>query len=303
MDLARQAMRVAVVIVNYNSGRHLTNCLASLGRSNGSVLRDNVYVYDNGSTDNSMSLAQQAFPHVHVIKGHHNVGFAQAANRVIRKIQSRYILLVNPDVVVLPGTIERMTGFMDEHPRCGIVGGEIVSPVGYAQHTCRRFPDYRNVLFGRRSLIRRFLPKNAGSRTYLYLDIDTSQPRQVDFVEGSLMLVRCKALEDSGLFDEGYFLYVEDADLCYRMKLRGWQVWWLPKTYAIHFRGETFREDNIHPAMYHSRGFYRFFTRHYRPGRMQIWAIRIMLTLRLTYVVVFESIKGVFHDISFFPRQ
>jgi N-acetylglucosaminyl-diphospho-decaprenol L-rhamnosyltransferase len=296
-------MHVAVVVVNYNSGRHLKNCLASLGRCNGSTRDFSVYIYDNGSTDNSVNTAQHAFPQMHFIRGHTNVGFAQAANRVIRKIQSRYIVLVNPDVVVLPGTIENMAGFMDNHPECGILGGEIISPVGYSQHTCRRFPDYRNVLFGRRSVMRRLLPNNTGSRTYLYLDLDTSRPQQVDFVEGSLMLVRRKALEDTGLFDERYFLYVEDADLCYRMKQRGWQTWWLPQTYAIHFRGETFRQDNVHPAMHHSRGFYRFFTRHYRPGRLVTLAIRALLALRLMYIVVFESIKGVFHDISFSPRQ
>jgi hypothetical protein len=296
-------MHIAVVVVNYNSGRHLKNCLGSLARYNGSADRYDVHVYDNGSTDKSLIAARQEFPHIHFIEGQTNAGFAQAANRVIRKIRTTYILLVNPDVVVLPGTIERMTGFMDDHPRCGVAGGEIMSPQGYAQHTCRRFPDYRNVLFGRRSFLRRLLPNNPGSRRYLYLDLDTSQPRQVDFVEGSLMLLRRKALEATGLFDEGYFLYVEDADLCYRMQQRGWQTWWLPRAYAIHFRGETFRQDNIHPAMHHSRGFYRFFTRHNRPGRMLRWALRLVLTMRLTYVVIFESIKGVFHDISFSPRQ
>ncbi len=296
-------MHIAVVVVNYNSGRHLKNCLGSLARYNGSADRYDVYVYDNGSTDKSLITARQAFPHMHFIEGQTNAGFARAANRVIRGIRTRYILLVNPDVVVLPGTIERMMEFMEDHPRCGIAGGEIISPRGYAQYTCRRFPDYRNVLFGRRSLMRRLLPGNPGSRRYLYLDLDTSQPQHVDFVEGSLMLMRRKALEDTGLFDEGYFLYVEDADLCCRMQQRGWQTWWLPRTYAIHFRGETFRQDNIHPAMHHSRGLYRFFTRYHRPGRLLRWAIRIVLSMRLMYVVVFESIKGVFHDISFSPRR
>jgi len=151
--------------------------------------------------------------------------------------------------------------------------------------------------------MRRLLPDNPRSREYLYLDVDTSRPQQVDFVEGSVMLVRRTALDEIGLFDDGYFLYVEDADVCYRMKQRGWQTWWLPRTYAIHFRGETFRQDNVHPAMHHSRGFYRFFTRHYRPGRMQTLAMRLLLNIRLMYNVVFESIKGVFHDISFSPRQ
>jgi len=301
--LVRQEMHIAVVVVNYNAGTHLKTCLESLCRCNGREHRCDIYVYDNGSSDNSVSAAQHAFPHMHFIKGHTNVGFAEAANRVIRNIQSRYILFVNPDVVVLPGTIDCMIHFMDRRPRCGIVGGDIISPSGYRQHTCRRFPDFQNVLFGRRSLMRRLLPDNRRSREYLYLGIDTSRPQQVDFVEGSLMLVRRKALDEIGLFDEAYFLYVEDADLGYRMKQHGWRTWWLPRTYAIHFRGETFRQDNVHPAMHHSRGFYRFFTRHYRPGRMQTLAMRVLLNVRLMYNVVFESIKGVFHDISFSPRQ
>ena len=192
---------------------------------------------------------------------------------------------------------------MAENPNCGILGGEILNPEGFHQPTCRRFPNYFNVPFGRRSLVRRIFPGNYFSSKYLYLDFDYTKPQKVDFVEGSLMMIRRRALEQVGLFDEGFFLYLEDADICYRMKNSGWDTWWLPKTYAIHYRGENFRKDNIHPAMHHSKGFYRFFLKHYQPCVAIRLLLKLLLTLRLTYVISAESIKEVFYDTNFSPRN
>lgn len=295
-------MQLDIVIVNYNSGHHLLNCLKSLSMNNGVKNGGMITVYDNGSSDSSLQRARDTFPELRYIGNHANLGFAAAVNRVAQDLESKYILLLNPDVVVFPNTVDSMFEFMEQKPRCGILGGEILSPSGFRQHTCRRFPHYFNVPFGRRSLARRIFSNNVLSNKYLYLDLDYRQPQKVDFVEGSLMMIRRKAAEEVNFFDEGFFLYLEDADLCYRLNARGWETWWLPESYAIHYRGENFRTDNIHPAMHHSRGFYRFFNKHYKPTRAMKWLLKVFLSFRLVYVISTEYIKKVFHDTNFSPR-
>jgi len=298
----REKMHLDIVIVNYNSGFHLLNCLKSLSVNNGTMNGRLVTVYDNGSSDGSLQLARDSFPKLRYIGNHKNLGFAAAVNRAAQTLQNEYFLLLNPDIVVFPNAVDSMLEFMRQHPRCGILGGEILSPSGFRQHTCRRFPHYFNVPFGRRSLARRIFSNNEFSNKYLYLDLDYRCPQKVDFVEGSLMMIRRKAAEEVDFFDEDFFLYLEDADLCYRLKEKGWETWWLPESYAIHYRGENFRTDNIHPAMYHSRGFYRFFKKHYHPSTPLRWLLKTFLYFRLVYVISTEFVKKVFHDTNFSPR-
>lgn len=283
-------MALDIIVVNYNSGEYLNSCLASLDQQENS--RDcRVTVFDNGSTDDSVARARRKYPTAVFENSPVNLGFARAVNRVLKRTGAPYALLVNPDVVVLPGTIARLRDFMDKNPACGILGGEILSAQGLTQPTCRRFPTYYNVIFGRRSILRRLLPGNPGTRNYLYLDQDRSRPQKVDFLEGSLMMIRRRALADTGLLDEDFFLYMEDADLCLRMVRRGWETWWLPKAYAIHFRGENFRADNIRPMRHHSQGIYKFFLKHRQPGVLSRALLKFSLLLRLVYILGTEFAK------------
>lgn len=292
-----------IIIINHNSGGFLSTCLTSVSTYNGHLPGQTITVYDNGSRDDSISRARLKFPDVRFIDNKTNYGFARAANEVIKNTANDFILLLNPDVVIFPRTINSMLDFMKIHERCAILGAEILNPTGFRQPTCRRFPNYYNVLFGRRSLFRRLFPNNRFSRKYLYLDLTDERPHKVDFVEGSVMMIRRRALEDVGLFDDRYFLYLEDADLCYRMRRSQWETWWLPRSYAIHYRGETFRQDNVHPAMHHSRGFYIFFNKHYRPSKGVRIILELLLSMRLAYVIATESIKKLLHDIRFSPLR
>ncbi len=287
---------LSIAIINYNSGKYLRECLKTL--TDGKIIKDNkVYIYDNGSRDSSILLAQKEFPRYNYIRGKTNIGFARAVNRILKNIKTRYVLLLNPDILLLPHTIDKMFKFMEKTPKCAVLGCEIITPEGYEQPSCRRFPNYFNILFGRPSILRRIFPKNPFSKKYLYLDLDHNTPQQVDIVEGSVMMIRTEPLKHIGLFDEKFFLYLEDADLCYRMKKNGWQTWWLPQAYAIHYRGENIRRDNIHPAIYHARGFYRFFLKHKSPRKIVQGILYLLLTIYSVCVIVYESIKGVFFDI------
>lgn len=279
-----------IIIVNYNSGDYLYTCLESLAPGkNFNGYR--VTVFDNGSTDGSLDRPARIFPGADYVTSPVNLGFARAVNRILETTGGDYLLLLNPDVVVLPGTIEKMLDFMKKNPACGVLGGEILNADGLTQPTCRRFPAGVNVIFGRRSFFRRLAPNNPGSRNYLYLDLDRTKPQKVDFLEGSLMMLRRRALISTGPLDEDFFLYLEDADLCFRMAQRGWETWWLPRAYAIHFRGENFRTDNIRPMLHHSRGIYKFFIKHNRLNRFQRSVLKILLNARLGYILGTEFAK------------
>jgi N-acetylglucosaminyl-diphospho-decaprenol L-rhamnosyltransferase len=279
-----------IIVVNYNSGDYILSCLGSLDQQD-DANDYRVTVFDNASVDASLTRARRIYPDADFESSPVNLGFARAVNSVLKRTDAPYVLLVNPDVIVLPGTIARMRAFMEKNGSCGILGGEILNANGITQPTCRRFPTYYNVVFGRRSIFRRLIPGNPGSRRYLYLDQDRSKPQKVDFLEGSLMMIRRRALVETGFLDEGFFLYMEDADLCLRMALRGWETWWLPRAYAIHFRGENIRSDNIHPMRHHSQGIYKFFLKHRRPGALPRAFLKLSLSLRLGYILGTEFAK------------
>lgn len=286
-------MALDIIVVNYNSGPHLADCLESLSRQ-GNRSAASVTVVDNGSQDGSLERARRRYPDHRYLLNPVNRGFAAGVNQALAFARAEHILLVNPDVIVLPGALRRMQDFMDRTPRCGVLGGEILDAAGRYQPTARRFPDYFNVVFGRRSLLRRLLPRNPGSRRYLYLDLDRSRPQPVDFLEGSLWMIRRRALEDTGPFDEDFFLYLEDADFCRRMAGQGWETWWLPKAYAIHFRGESYRRDNIRPMRQHSRSIYRYFLKHRHPSAPVRLALNALLWLRYAYILGTEFAKREF---------
>ncbi len=283
-------MALDIIVVNYNSGPYLKSCLESIYQQGKSDF-DRIIVVDNGSRDHSAEQALHACPEITLISNRINRGFAAAVNQALGQSRAEQILLINPDVIVLPGTIGRLQDFMSRHPRCGIVGGEILDRDGRYQPTARRFPGYFNVLFGRRSWLSRLMPGNPGSRRYLYLDLDRRQPQQVDFLEGSLLLIRRRALEQTGPLDENFFLYLEDADLCRRMKELGWETCWLPRAYAIHIRGENIRLDNIHPMRHHSRSLFRYFIKHRQPIAPIRAGLYFFLWLRYAYILGSEFAK------------
>jgi GT2 family glycosyltransferase len=286
-------MALDIIIVNYNSGGYLSACLESLDKTTFEQLKK-IFVFDNGSGDSSVAQARERLtgPAVEYIMSKTNIGFAAAVNKVIARTHGDLILLVNQDMIVLPGAVDGLVRFMEQHPRCAVAGGEILKPDGSRQLTCRRFPGYFNVLFGRRSVFSRFLPANPFSRRYMYSDIDYTRPQKVDFLEGSLLLIRRKALDDCGVLDDRFFMYLEDADLSYRLHLGGWETWWVDRAYAIHFRGENTRKENIHPMIHHSRSFYTFFNKHYQPGFLLRLVMKLALCVRLGYVISTESAKA-----------
>jgi GT2 family glycosyltransferase len=242
---------LGIVIVNYNVRELLRECLASVYDSQARVAFE-VCVVDNGSTDGSADMVADLFPQAKLIRtenrgyavgnnlGLQAFGFRQSEEAV--SSQPRYALLLNPDTVLPPRALADMLVFMEAHPRAGAAGPRLVREDGSLDKACRRSFPTPEVAFYRFSGLGRLFPQSPRfgryNLTYLPPDVTT----KVDSVVGAFMLIRGEALNQVGLLDERFFMYAEDLDFCYRIKERGWQVWYNADVTVLHYKGESSRQ-------------------------------------------------------------
>lgn len=221
-------VKLSIVIVNYNAGDYLNNCLTSLEKVRGEISFD-VWIVDNASKDDSLETAEKNFPNVKYIKNDDNLGFGKANNIALRQIKTEYILLLNPDSEVLPGTLKYMVKYMDENPKVSVATCRVEKEDGsldWASH--RGFPTpWASFLYY-------FLKDDT---LYHLTNRDFKNDHEVDAVAGAFFITRKDVLEKVGLFDEDYFLYAEDLDLCYRIKQLGYKVMYVPEVKIIHHKG------------------------------------------------------------------
>ncbi len=225
-------MEVSVVIVSYNSRAVLAPCLESLKRQN---LFDatEVVVVDNASSDGTPTMVRERYPWVKLIAGRKNVGFSRGVNVGIREARGDYFLVLNPDTVLKPDSIEKLVDFMKNNPSAGIVGPKLVYEDGSIQYSCRRFYTWR-VLVLRRTILGKIFKNSRAVAEHLMLDFDHTTTREVDWILGACLLVRREAVQSVGLLDERFFLYFEDVDWCYRMKQKGWRIFYYPESIVVH---------------------------------------------------------------------
>lgn len=255
---------VDVVIVTYNSVRLIDECLTSLLGHPPVRQSMQVWVVDNASRDGTAAHVVQYYPSVRVLENRRNLGFAGGCNRGIRASTGRYALLLNPDARVCAGTIDTMVSYLEDLPKVGAVGPRMVGLDGRVQPSCRSFPTLRAVVLRGTGLDRLF-PNSQSVRRYLLSDWDHQQARQVDWVLGGCMLLRRQALDQVGLFDEGFFMYYEDIDWCLRAKRAGWQVHYVPDAQVVHFYQRDSARGVNRLLFYHTRSIARLFLKHRLP--------------------------------------
>ena len=249
-----------IAIVSFNCGDLVSACLSSLQRHPLRRGAMSVHLVDNASTDGTVAMVRSDFPEVTVWPLEKNAGFSAANNLVLRATDAPYALLLNPDTEATEGALDHMVELMRRRPDVGMAGCRLVLPDGTFDHAAKRsFPTPLSALAHFTGVGRRL--SRGGLAGYRAPELPETGAGRVDAVNGAFMLVRRSAMEEVGLLDEGYWLYMEDLDWCYRFWQRGWTVWYDGEVAFIHVKGGA---SGQHRAAKQNIAFHRGMGRFYR---------------------------------------
>ena len=246
--MAVDALDLSIVVVNWNTRHVILDCLESI-LANLDRLSVEVIVVDNASTDGSAHAIGEAFPQVNLIANETNRGFAAANNQAMRIARGKYVLLLNPDTVVLENVFEKALAYAEQHPDVGVVGCQVMESAEMIQRTCFRFPSPLNTFMWVSGALAWF-PRSRVAGRAAYGPWDRHDERDVDVVSGMFMLVRSEAIQHVGLMDESFFVFAEEADWCYRFRKSGWRCVFAPVGRIIHVDGGSKSTEQASVKMY-----------------------------------------------------
>jgi GT2 family glycosyltransferase len=286
-----------IIVVSHNSENYLKRCLDSIIHFIPEIdtkLFD-IIIVDNNSSDGSKSLIEKYskdFDYISSIINEKNMGFAYANNQAILSSCSIYYLLLNSDTEIFENTLENVIDYINnEAPdnNVGILGPKIINSDGTVQLSCRRFPSLFSAAI--HNMLSSINPNNRFSREYKMADVDRSKVIEVDWVSGSAMLISASALKITGLFDEKYFMYVEDVDICYRMWQAGYKVIYFPKISVLHHIGKSGEANPVKAQRMMQKSALRFYIKVYKRS----WKIILIpfATLILGLRIFFTWLKNV----------
>jgi len=253
----------AVVVVNYESGPALRACVEGWRDEHPSEL----VVVDNGSTDGSVDELARAVPDARLLVTGRNLGYGAAANRGVAATTAPSVLVCNPDLVVRPGVLAALSKVLEDDAGCALVGPLVRTPGGDRYPSARRFPSMVDA--AGHAVLGIFAPDNRFTRSYQQAGLTGSDvgPQRVDWVSGACFLVRRAAFEQVGGFDESYFMYAEDVDLCWRLGQAGWRVGYAPTAEVTHLQGVSTDRHPYRMIAEHHRSLLRFAARSTRGWR------------------------------------
>lgn len=244
-------MILSIVIVNYNVRCFLEQCLNSVYASKleltavGERLELEVFVVDNSSVDGSVEMVREKFPQVHLIANRDNPGFAKANNQALRMARGDYRLLLNPDTIVERDTFQKCVDFFLTHPDCGGLGVKMINGEGkYLKESKRGFPTPQTSFFKISGLIRLF-PHHRKIAAYYMGHLSPDETNRIEILPGAFLMISRQAQEKVGLLDESYFMYGEDIDFSWRIRLAGFENYYLPSTRIIHYKGESTKKGSM----------------------------------------------------------
>jgi len=224
---------VSVILVSYNSATFILSCLSSIQRCIPGLTHE-IVVVDNHSRHHSCELIRMGFPDLILIENPANLGFGRAVNQGFRRSRGKYLLILNPDVILLPGAVEKAINFLEGHSEITLLLPKLLNPDGTLQFSCRTFFNLTTLLL-RRTPLGKVFPNHRVIREHLMTDWNHDEVREVDWGLGACMFLRREAIGDGNLSDERFFLYFEDIDLCFRLKNEGRKVIYYPDAAMVHY--------------------------------------------------------------------
>lgn len=280
-------MKLSVIIINWNTRDLLRACLDSLTKEIGAIPHE-IIVVDNASTDGSQKMVRQDFPAATLVENSRNMGFPKANNQVFPLCSGEFVLLLNPDTVVRPGSIAGMIGFLQGNSSYGAVGPKLSRPDGSIQNECAcSFPTLWNMFCELTRLSVLFKGNRLFGRWRLTY-WDHLDSRDVQCLLGAAILTRRSLIDQIGFLDE--HMYIEDVDFCFRIHKAGWKIRYLPSCEIIHYDGAG--RKSSHKYYHHYQiawhGLWHFFKKHH--GSLSAFVFRLMtLVCSTTGVVLFSA--------------
>ena len=258
--LAPEPPRVTAVVVSFNTRDDLRRCLASLRAHAG--LPCKVVVVDNASGDASADMVRGEFPEARLIRNRENVGFSRANNQGLREAAGAYVLILNSDAELTPGALPALVALLDAQPRVAAVGPRTLNPDGTVQVSfgpaLTPLAEWRQ-----RRLVRGVRRRDPAALAEA--EARAAVEREPDWVSGSCLLGRKQALDAVGGFDESFFLYEEDVDLCLRLRRAGWSIVFTPAAAVVHHLGRSMETDPGRARLEYHRSHLRYYRKHNGP--------------------------------------
>jgi N-acetylglucosaminyl-diphospho-decaprenol L-rhamnosyltransferase len=284
------APRWAAVVVNYESGNFLAACIRSLLADDSAGVPE-IIVVDNGSRDGSVAEIAREFRSVRVLTSPTNVGYAGGANRGVAGTSAPFVAVLNPDVTVVPGTAAAMIARLTDEPDLAAVGPVVRNPDGSQYPSARSVPSPADAVG--HALLGMVRPSNRFTRRYRQLDVDPTRPRDVEWLSGAAMWLRRSALQSVGGWDENYFMYFEEVDLCWRFRRLGWRVAYEPAGTVVHVQAVSTDRHPYRMIVRHHQSAYRFATKTWRGAhRLLLVPTALLLAVRAGVAIVARAIGG-----------
>ena len=273
---------IGIVIVSYNVRHFLEQCLRSVQNAVSENLSVEVWVVDNDSVDGTEKMMNELFPDIHFIANDKNVGFSTANNQAIREMDAKYILLLNPDTIVVENTLQLCYEFMEQRPKAGVVGVRMIDGAGkFLPESKRNVPNLWNS-FCKLSYLSDLFPRSKLFSGYNLGYLPEMETNKVEVLCGAFMFIRNQVLEEIGLLDEAFFMYGEDIDLSYRILKAGYDVWYYPETTIIHYKGESTKKGSLNYLRLFYGAMHIYVSKHYGQGDARVFAriINMAITVR-----------------------
>ena len=277
---------IAVCIINYGTGDLLRECLHSVLIQN----PDEIIVVDNASTDNSVEMMKAEFPSIPLIALEKNVGFGAASNRGIKNCRSEHILLLNADTMMKPGSLQALNRYLETHPHVSMIGPRVLNPDGTLQTSCFYYPTPPHV-FLYISGFYQLIPRLPILKKWSLQKAVSKKAMAVPWVLGAALAFRREAFEILGGFDESFFLYFEEVDLCYRLFLQGKQIHFVPEAEVVHIGGASTAQKRTWFSIQFFRSLANFYRKHFSR----------LLLLELVFMVKAVAFFKVAHDLILLP--
>ena len=272
-------MDLSCIIVNYKNSEPLKDCLASLYQTVQGIDFETIIV-DNSENDLGLQPLRELYPKAQFVSNSSNVGFAKANNQAAKIALGKVLIFLNPDTILSDQAIDSMYRYYCSHKETGVLGPKVVDPEGSLQYSCRRYPTLWTGLFNRYSILSRLFPENRFTSQYLMRDFDHNEIRQVDWLSGCCLMVSKNTFENSHGFDENYFLFNEDVDLCRTIKQAGKEVIYFPEATIIHQVSTSNSKTTARVIIQRHLGMMHYFKKHHGQNLLTRWVINFFISLR-----------------------